>query len=395
MEDKKKSSKVKKFYILLIMLIILLIPIAYLNSIVNNRQDYKNEAVNFIQKSWGGMQRINAPAIYYSIQNKDQTENKYLELNNYNVNVKLDTQYRKKGIFKIPVYTADVNLSGDFTNNLNLKNKELTFEFTISDSKGFTEQPKVKILSDNFKTAPKNKFNIKIHNQKSIPFEIQYKIRGTNKIFAEPKGMENKISIEGNWADPSFEGDFLPVEKKITKENFRAEWKIPFIATSSVMNPEAGVSLLVPVDNYKMSVRTTKYAFLFLSLMFLSFFIFEISSSNKKPVHQLQYLIMGGAGLVYYLLLVSMSEFMPFLVSYIIACLMTTGLIGLYTYFVIVKKEDTKFPLIISVILTLLYIFLYVLLALTDYSLLTGSIGLFIITAIVMYTTRKIEWYND
>ena len=157
MEDKKKSSKVKKFYILLIMLIILLIPIAYLNSIVNNRQDYKNEAVNFIQKSWGGMQRINAPAIYYSIQNKDQTENKYLELNNYNVNVKLDTQYRKKGIFKIPVYTADVNLSGDFTNNLNLKNKELTFEFTISDSKGFTEQPKVKILSDNFKTAPKNK----------------------------------------------------------------------------------------------------------------------------------------------------------------------------------------------------------------------------------------------
>ena len=161
------------------------------------------------------------------------------------------------------------------------------------------------------------------------------------------------------------------------------------------MNPEAGVSLLVPVDNYKMSVRTTKYAFLFLSLMFLSFFIFEISSSNKKPVHQLQYLIMGGAGLVYYLLLVSMSEFMPFLVSYIIACLMTTGLIGLYTYFVIVKKEDTKFPLIISVILALLYIFLYVLLALTDYSLLTGSIGLFIITAIVMYTTRKIEWYND
>ena len=151
----------------------------------------------------------------------------------------------------------------------------------------------------------------------------------------------------------------------------------------------------MPVDNYRMATRAVKYSFLFLALTFLAYFIFEITSKNTKPIHQLQYLMMGGAMLIFYLLLVSMSEFMPFCAAYIIAAVMTIGLIGLYTYFVITKRQNLKFSLLITGIMAILYLFLYVLLALQDLSLIIGSLMLFLIMSLVMYSTRNVEWDND
>ena len=144
-----------------------------------------------------------------------------------------------------------------------------------------------------------------------------------------------------------------------------------------------------------MAERAVKYAFLFLSLTFLAYFIFEIASKDRKPVHQLQYLIMGAAMLVFYLLMLSLSEFMPFGLSYTIAAIMTIGLISTYTYFVITKKGGKKFALLITLIMALLYTFLYVLLLLQDLSLLIGSLLLFLIIGIVMYSTRNVEWNSD
>ena len=105
--------------------------------------------------------------------------------------------------------------------------------------------------------------------------------------------------------------------------------------------------------------------------------------------------MMGGAMLIFYLLLVSMSEFMPFCAAYIIAAVMTIGLIGLYTYFVITKRQNLKFSLLITGIMAILYLFLYVLLALQDLSLIIGSLMLFLIMSLVMYSTRNVEWDND
>ena len=229
----------------------------------------------------------------------------------------------------------------------------------------------------------------------SCPFEIKYQIRGINKIYAVPGGLNNEIEIEGDWKDPSFDGDFLPSEREIAKDSFEAEWEIPAIAASSLVQPKAGVSFLTPVDNYRMASRAVKYAFLFLSLTFLSFFIFEIASEKKKTVHQLQYLMMGAAMLVFYLLLISLSEFWPFSLAYTIAALMTIGLISTYTYFVITKKENVKFTVLITIIMALLYVFLYILLMLQDFSLLIGSFVLFLIMALVMYSTRNVEWNKD
>lgn len=420
MNEQKKNTnkKVKKFYIILGMLLILLIPILFLGNIVNDRENYRDEAVNKVKVSWADVQTISPPELNIFIPEKKETVAKSLELNNYEAEVKVKTELRKKGIFTVPVYTADVELKGDFLNSYgDLKNIKSELLINVTDSKGFISQPKFKFLSDKPVTNSSKKYTKILNtNEKSLPFEITYQIRGINEIYVVPGGINNEIEIEGDWSNPSFEGDFLPSEKEITDKDFEAEWKIPAIAVASLNNEpsnlktnsdtnygytpsqtieKAGVSFLMPVDNYRMATRAVKYSFLFLALTFLAYFIFEITAKNTKPIHQLQYLMMGGAMLIFYLLLVSISEFMAFWGAYIIAAGMTIGLIGLYTYFVITKKENLKFSLLISGIMAILYIFLYVLLALQDLSLIIGSLMLFLIMSLIMYSTRNVEWDND
>ena len=318
-------------------------------------------------------------------------------MNNYNAEIKISTEIRKKGVFKIPVYTANVFLKGTFKNNFgNLKNSKILFQYLVTDARGFVEQPKVKLLNKDYVSEESNtilKF-LDIPNNE-IPFEVSYKIRGINQINAVPAGITNSIKISGNWQNPSFVGNFLPTDKQINKNGFDAEWNIPAISLTELKSPTLGVQLLMPVDNYRMSTRAVKYAFLFLALTFLAYFIFEITSKKETPIHQLQYLMMGAAMLIFYLLLTSMSEFVSFCGSYIISALMTITLISLYTFFVITHKQNIRFTIFISVIMALLYLFLYVLLALQDFSLILGSFGLFLIISLVMYATRNIEWYKD
>ena len=394
---KGANKKVKKFYIVLGMLIILLIPIAFMSGIIKDRQSYKNEAVNNVKMSWADSQTIMPPSLILNIPSKKGIIQKELQLNNYEAEIEVKTQIRKKGIFNVPVYIADVELKGDFINSYGkIKNINADLSFDVSDSKGFVSQPEFKLLSDKFVVNTSKTYTKKLNtNSKTIPFEIKYQIRGINQIYAIPGGINNEIEIEGDWKDPGFEGDFLPSEREISKDSFEAEWEIPAIAVSSEMQQKAGVSFLTPVDSYRMATRAVKYAFLFLSLTFLAYFIFEITSSKKKQVHQLQYLMMGAAMLIFYLLLVSLSEFWNFGAAYVVAALMTVCLISTYTYFIITKKENIKFTVLITVIMTLLYIFLYILLMLQDFSLLIGSFILFLIIAIVMYSTRNVEWNND
>ena len=214
-------------------------------------------------------------------------------------------------------------------------------------------------------------------------------------MFLNIGGQTNNVKISGNWGSPSFEGDFLPMNRKIENGNFEAEWATPKIATLSLDNPKVGVSLLLPVDNYRMADRTLKYAFLFLSLTFLSYFIFELTSNENKKIHPLQYCLLGGAMLVFYLLLVSLSEFLAFNLSYIISAMLIITLISFYTYTVIGRGKSKKFPLLITSLMIILYAFLYTLLLLEDFSLLLGSFGMFAIIAIVMYSTRNINWYLE
>lgn len=409
-----ENSKMKKFFILLIMLLLLLIPIGFWFGIIKDRESYKQEAIRDVAAAWGDVQIFSSPTLSFTRKKDKSTETVYLTLNNYNVDVKITTEIRKKGIFKVPVYTADVKLQGDFKNDYgNISDKELTTSFSVEDSIGFIEEPKFKINNLPEVVAQDTKYNTKLRNTgASIPFEISYKIRGINELFAGLGGQLNNVKISGNWADPSFTGNFLPTKREITNDGFTSEWRVPKVATTNVSavtpatvgkynyndidrNAKVGVSLLMPVDNYRMATRALKYAFLFITLTFLSYFIFELTAQDKKRIHPLQYLMLGGAMLIFYLLLVSISEFTPFAGAYLISAAMTIGLISAYTYFVITKRQNLRFTTIITILLALLYAFLYILLLLQDLALLLGSLGLFVIIAVIMYATRNVDWYGE
>ncbi len=198
----------------------------------------------------------------------------------------------------------------------------------------------------------------------------------------------------------SFDGEFLPDPSSISEAGFSASWKIlhynrPFAQQwkgneQSLSGSEFGIKLLPPVDQYQKSMRTSKYAALIILLTFVSLFLVEIT--QKIRIHPFQYILIGVALIIYYSLLLSLSEHLGYNLSYLISSAATVILIGLYsTTFLQTKKLSILF----SILLVIFYTFIFVIILQQDYSLLLGSIGLFVIVGLVMYFSRKINWYKD
>jgi len=209
------------------------------------------------------------------------------------------------------------------------------------------------------------------------------------------------MHMTSNWADPSFIGNYLPNDetKQISKDGFKADWKVLHINRAfsqqhlkSIPNLSQfafGTKFMVMVDEYQKSERSAKYGFLVIGLTFLVFFL--IQTLSKINIHPFQYLMIGLALTMFYTLLVSISEHSNFLKAYLIAGISVIVLITLYSKSIL---KTFKFPLFIGASLSALYAFIYVIIQLENYALLVGSIGLFLILAIVMFVSRKIDWNN-
>ena len=231
-------------------------------------------------------------------------------------------------------------------------------------------------------------------------FEIKLNLRGSSTLSFLPLGKNTEVQIKSDWPSPSFNGTFLPKERTIDNNGFNAKWEIfdynrefPQSWTDkmiSVNDTEFGVELFLPVDEYQKTERSTKYAILFIILTFAAVFIlFEIL--NKRRIHPIQYLLVGFSLTIFYLLLISLSEHISFNWAYLISSLSIVTIITIYGKSLCKKNSLT---LIFTSVLISLYGFLFFTLQLEDYSLLVGSIGLFIILSIIMIFTRKIDWYN-
>jgi inner membrane protein len=189
----------------------------------------------------------------------------------------------------------------------------------------------------------------------------------------------------------------LPDERSVSDQGFSASWNVlsfngnvpdHWTGALNLSSSQFGVDFLFPIDHYSNVSRAIKYAVMFVFLTFLVFFFIEFF--NKKRMHPLQYLMVGAALVLFYLLLLSLSEHIPFLSAYLIASLAVVALIVGYTHAVFERSAVTG---CVAALLTTLYSFLYTLLQMEDYALLIGSIGLFAILAATMYLTRKIDWY--
>jgi inner membrane protein len=215
-----------------------------------------------------------------------------------------------------------------------------------------------------------------------------------------PVGKITEAAITSSWNAPSFTGEFLPTERVIKDNGFSAQWKVidvnrnfpqQWISSNYYISSTVfGVKLFKSVDLYQKVMRTVKYAIMFIGLTFLVFFMIEVlNQENIKKMHPIRYLLIGSALVLFYSLLLSLSEHIGFLYAYVLASLSVIILITLYSRSVLVKNSLVA---LIAGVLSVLYVYLYVILQLEDYALLIGSISIFSILGLVMYLTRNLDW---
>jgi len=225
-------------------------------------------------------------------------------------------------------------------------------------------------------------------------------ISGTQQLNFASSALQEKVILEGDWLAPSFIGDMLPESRSIDSKGFKATWRTTNLNSGikklwssdelMLQLSNLGVNFLIMVDSYQQTTRALKYSVLFLLLTFMTFFFAETMA--KQKIHPIQYLMVGCGLLVFYLLLLSISEHISFAWSYLIAATGVILQISMYCYSIL---KTRSFALKVGALLVFLYVFLYVLLRLQDSALLIGSISLFVLLSVAMYIIRNVNWYSQ
>lgn len=428
LSEKLKTSVGLKIVIIGGLILALLIPALMVQGVINEREQRRTAVLQDITNKWGNNQQIIGPILSLPVEYKrTDPDGKvtgyrkiiYLLPDSLQIEGELIPEIRYRSIYHILLYTSDLNISGSFNlanlNDLDLnggtvKYNEALLEFGISDMKGVNDRIELKWNKDRYTansgiqncTSIEKGFHIKSPLTKEKlqnNFLFNLNLNGSDEISFTPVGKETNVSLKSNWEHPSFMGEFLPRVRNMQENKFTAEWKILNLNRNfpqySYGNPiqfdhtSFGVQLYYPVDQYQKTTRTVKYAIMFIALTFLAFFLIEII--YKRLLHPIQYLLVGSGLILFYILLLSFSEHMSFPLAYLISSFSLIFLISFYARAIL---RDRRFMMAISIVLIILYGFLYINLQLQDYALLLGSVGLFVILALVMYLTRNIDWFT-
>jgi inner membrane protein len=366
-----------------------------------------------------------------------------------NINSTVNPTEKHRGIFKVMLYNTKINLKGSF-NKLLFEKLSITPEalllnkafvkLNLSDIQGLNDPVKLKWKDSLVELSPQNSANARdgisalvqltsINDLQDISFSSDIDLNGSEQLLFTPLGKSTTVTINSSWKDPSFNGSILPQPTEVNDSGFTATWKsmahtrsfpqqwkddeyladayipppvpqsnfrdeviisssgIPDYSQSSISKSAFGVNLFIPVNGYQKTLRTVKYAMLCILLTFAAFFLIE--TVHKKSAHPFQYGLVGLALILFYTLLLSFSEYTGFNTAYLIA---STATIGLIAWFVKGILQSGKATTVLSVVLALIYSYIFSILQLQDYALLFGSIGLFLTLAVIMYFSRKINW---
>jgi len=419
-----------KLATIFILAVMLLIPTAMIRSLVVERKSRQAEATSEIVSKWGNEQRITGPILavpYYTYDldkdNKKTNEQKQLAYflpDGLTISGMMLPEVRYRGIFQVAVYSANIKINGSFNSlNLDLSGKYTAIDWKgafltigISDLRGINDsisfswndsrlecEPGVKIGEMIKSGITVNNILEKEPKDESFTFSAEISLKGSRNLSFVPVGKETVVSINSPWSNPSFEGAFLPVSREVSDDGFSASWRVLELnrnypqkwhgTTHNLDESAFGVSLLLAVDSYQIAERSMKYAILFISLTFMVFFFVEIL--RKLKLHPIHYILVGFGLVLFYLLLLSLSEHIGFGLAYIVA---SVGIIALITSYSQSIFKSNRLSLLLAVFLVILYSLLYILLQMQDYALLMGSIYLFVILALVMYLSRNIDWYS-
>ncbi|MBI1225299.1 MAG: cell envelope integrity protein CreD [Bacteroidetes bacterium] len=423
-----KESLAVKLLSIGFLVLLLIIPNVMIKELIRERQSRQKEVKNEVSLSWGGSQAIQGPVLavpytsWTTFNDGKRSESRHIAYflpQNLIVDGDLKHQLRKRSIFDVVLYQAGITLSGEFqqpdfkalnVNPEDVKWNEARLAVGIQGMTGIKEVVKADWAGEQQRMEPGTQMTGLLATGVSAPialsadgknysFNIPIKLNGSEYLSFEPMGKATTVNLRSDWNSPSFEGAFLPDQREITATGFKAQWQVldlnrPYPQQWSDEGVSFGSStmalrLIKPVDEYLKNTRSAKYAILIIGLTFMLFFFFEVL--RKLFIHPFQYLLVGLALTIFYLLLLSLSEHLGFNIAYLVSSTATIGLITGYSYSVLGIKR-LVFQLLGMLIA--IYGFIFVLLQLEDFALLAGSIGVFVALAAVMYSSRKVDWYH-
>ncbi len=430
-ENLRRSAFVKALLISGLVLI-LQIPVLLIWGLVSERDRTRQTAIADVTDKWGKAQRVYGPFLvvpYRYLHSRTNAEGKETvrELQaratflprELKIDGKLATEVRYRGIFEAPVYRAVLQVEGVFDrpefSQLDVEPVSILWDraqlvFEVSDARAIQNAVYLRWQENDVPFEPgtggrESKLSgihaslegLLAESQFSFASELQ--INGSVQLRFAPLGDDTQVTVQGDWPDPSFQGQWLPVDRKIGPAGFTATWRIPHLGRNyprswrTGTNEEAiaasqfGLDLLSPVDAYRQTERSLKYQLLFLGLTFAVIWLFEVLGGLR--LHVIQYGLIGAAMCIFYLLELSLAEHLGFLVAYTIAAAAVVVLVVSYGLAVLKSRGRA---ILVGAVLAGLYLCLYVLLQIQDYALLIGALGLFGILAAIMYATRHVEW---
>jgi inner membrane protein len=430
MQMSTSMSITLKAVIIAILTLVMLIPSFMIQELIQERQSRSAETIQKIHDKWSNPQTLCGPLLVIpyteAFVNSDNKETvvqheMFVTPENLSFDAHLFPEERYYGIFKTVVYKSEMSIKGKlscdilrFPKNNAIQWEKASVRIGIADLRGLNGNISVVCNGRNYTLEPAYvspeisalAFGINeieaLQSGESLDFEFRFSLNGSSSLDFIPVGRTTDVHLAGEWESPSYTGQFSPEILPSKAGGFEARWSIlsfnrnipevwtdSYLPTDLYLMPVFGVHLLETVDHYQKDMRSAKYAVLFIILTFAIFFFVEVLT--RRRIHPIQYLLVGLALLVFYTLLLSLSERLYFALAYLIASVATIGMITVYSHSIFKSRRQT---LILGLTLAALYIFLYTVLQIEDAALLIGSIGLFVILGIFMYVSRKINWYK-
>ena len=420
-----------------ILVLLLLIPRVMILSLVEERSNTAGETIDEVMSKWSNSQIVTGPVLtlpykttvynankktYSTIIQSATFLPKQLHINGL---IKPEKLYRS--IYDVVVFRSEINISGTFEdldfNGLNISPEDVMWKkaevkILISDLRGINKEVKMNWEGEELIFAPSLTTNLnqengislvvpKFANKQTNNFNLNLELKGSKSLLFTPVGEKTEVEITSSWNAPGFIGNFLPTKRKINDTGFEAEWDVLHfnrnypqqwinkndsngIPANLLHNSDFGVELISVANHYQKNTRSAKYAILIIIIIFVVFFMHEVFT--RERIHPFQYLMVGFAITLFYLLLLSISEHLGFNLAYFLSALAVLILIVLYSRTFMQKLKNS---IGLGFELTACFAFVFVLLQLESFALLAGSVGMFILLAMLMFATRKVNWYKE
>lgn len=430
-------SPFAKVLVIAVLALAFVIPLSFVRSVVSERQHRRDEAVKEMSQSWGAPQTLTGPYLavpfrvtWETAEGKVATRLETLTIlpEALEVTGTLVPEVRRRGLFAAVLYGLDVSVKGRFPkfsgDAVRVPEEAILWEratlvLGLSDTRGIREKFALVWGGTpvDFSPSPFSELvNAGVHvnlpelanaesRDRGTEFSFHVHLSGSETLHFVPVARETSVSLSSTWPHPSFQGAFLPETRNISEAGFSASWRVSHFGRNypqewrsdeltgasvrtSMEASAFGLRFYQPADDYQQTTRALKYGLLFVALTFLTFFLFELFSGLR--LHPLQYLLVGSALALFYLLLVSLSEHRGFASAYAVSALAVVVVVSGYSAAILEKRLRA---VSVALLLSALYGYLFVLLRLETYALLMGSLALFALLSLAMYLTRRVDWY--